>query len=259
MATDVLADILRRLTRLEQEVSAPPGEQLSPNYLTIDPVTGLVGADFTGHVHAEGLDLTAAVTLSPIEDRISWIRASDGTVAADLAGFANGALTVNAYAPTQASQSVAQLEAADDQGTGQAILQVRQTNRGAGQTDVVAIAGSHQPTIIDAAGASNLAQLPSALKTQTLFGAVSAAGAITGTSSSGFTVTNTSAGLYTITFSGAFADIGYGVGLSLQNAQGSIVGALGGKAAGSYGVATYNTSSVLTNAAFNFVACGVAS
>lgn len=58
--------------------------------LTVDGA-GRISADFTGHVHAQGLDLDAGDTTSPPEDRkVRWIRVSDGAVIADLESFSAG-------------------------------------------------------------------------------------------------------------------------------------------------------------------------
>ena len=86
----VLADILRRLDRLERQPAAA-GEQLQPNYLTL--TNGVVGANFTGHVHAQGLDLDAAtIATPPDQDRVRWLRQSDGAVIATLSAYST---TVN--------------------------------------------------------------------------------------------------------------------------------------------------------------------
>jgi hypothetical protein len=52
-----------------------------PNYLTVDPVTGAVGANFSGHVHAAGVDLDSdpSGNFQP-EHQVRWVRASDGTI-----------------------------------------------------------------------------------------------------------------------------------------------------------------------------------
>jgi hypothetical protein len=70
---------------LALELVAAP-DQIAPNYLTQDP-QGNVGADFSGHVHARGLDLDAAdpaLPTPPDADRLRWLVPSDGSVAATL-------------------------------------------------------------------------------------------------------------------------------------------------------------------------------
>lgn len=50
-----------------------------PNYLTIDPTTGAVGATFTGNIVAQGLDLTASPVVSPVPtSKIRWLRGGVG-------------------------------------------------------------------------------------------------------------------------------------------------------------------------------------
>lgn len=51
-----------------------------PNYLTIDPATGAVGADFTGHIHALGLDLDAAPLAGTNDNEIHWLAQPSGAV-----------------------------------------------------------------------------------------------------------------------------------------------------------------------------------
>lgn len=60
-----------------------------PNYLTTDS-TGHVGANFTGKVHAQGLDLDAGLSpAGPDINKVRWIRQVDGAVIADIIGFPN--------------------------------------------------------------------------------------------------------------------------------------------------------------------------
>jgi hypothetical protein len=63
---------------VQTDSEVPSGRPLvassTPNYLTIDPVTGRVSADFSGHIHAKGVDLPAAVPGSPQDDnRVRWL------------------------------------------------------------------------------------------------------------------------------------------------------------------------------------------
>lgn len=77
-------------------------DSVSPAYLTLD-AAGNVGADFTGHVKATGLDLEAGTTASPPNDRkVRWLRTSDGAVIANLAAFNLGggsSLNLSAQGP----------------------------------------------------------------------------------------------------------------------------------------------------------------
>lgn len=61
----------------------------TPIFTTRDPVTGAVLFDFTGHIHAEGLDLDATESAgTPADDNsIRWIRQSDGQVSSRVGTF----------------------------------------------------------------------------------------------------------------------------------------------------------------------------
>lgn len=86
-----------------------------PNYLTIDPATGAVGAAFTGVVHATGLDLATYTGggSTPAVNKVRWVRASDGAETGYIAMVNPGG--------TDANQKVAYLWMADT------ILQLVQT------------------------------------------------------------------------------------------------------------------------------------
>jgi hypothetical protein len=60
-------------------------DQMAPTVLTVDPA-GNVGANFTGHIHATGLDLDAALGNVQNLNEIRWLRTSDGAVVAALSG-----------------------------------------------------------------------------------------------------------------------------------------------------------------------------
>lgn len=75
-------------------MSVPPGwvpsagsDLIVPNYLTIDPVTGLVGANFSGKVHASGLELDAfdAAASSSDSNIVRWL-SPDGIERAAIGG-----------------------------------------------------------------------------------------------------------------------------------------------------------------------------
>lgn len=76
---------------------------LIANYLTVDPVTGAVGANFSGHVHAAGLDLDASPIGLPLpEDEIRWLKQSDGSLVAEMVGITGptlGRLDLRAHSP----------------------------------------------------------------------------------------------------------------------------------------------------------------
>lgn len=77
--TAVAGGLASRLARLEQIVSslqgqAGGGEQLSPNYLTVSP-TGGVGASFSGHVAASGIDLPEGGAAFTNVNAVDWLDA----------------------------------------------------------------------------------------------------------------------------------------------------------------------------------------
>lgn len=57
----------QRVAAIEQQLELIAGDQLSPNYLTVDPATGKIGANFSGHVAAQGVDLPEGNLISPAE------------------------------------------------------------------------------------------------------------------------------------------------------------------------------------------------
>lgn len=70
-----------RIAALEARPRARRSEALQPNYLTIDPNTGLVSANFSGSVTAAGIILPpkADPTSAPgPTNKVSWVRTSDG-------------------------------------------------------------------------------------------------------------------------------------------------------------------------------------
>lgn len=135
-------------------------EQLIPNYLTIDPATGEVGADFTGIIHALGLILPAAPNLNTPQgsNELVWT-ALDGLtravlLAGDLPGpTPNAVLQIGTFASGPASASEVTIAAADDTGAPQASLNVNQIDEGNGR--VLANAGALDYTIIDSTGFSS--------------------------------------------------------------------------------------------------------
>lgn len=65
-----------------------------PNYLTTDPNTGKISANFSGHVSAAGVDLPAAVTAQAgqPDNQVRWLKQSDGSLVASMVGFDVGAI-----------------------------------------------------------------------------------------------------------------------------------------------------------------------
>lgn len=65
------------------------GDSYSPAFLTVAP-DGSIGFDFTGHIHAQGLDLDSGANVTPPTDRrIRWLRTVDGSLAAEIYGYNN--------------------------------------------------------------------------------------------------------------------------------------------------------------------------
>jgi hypothetical protein len=77
--------LARRVAELERQPAVD--ESIQPSYLTISP-DGTVGANFTGLVHAQGLNLDAGTSSTPpAQDKIRWLRVTDGAVIAEIAAY----------------------------------------------------------------------------------------------------------------------------------------------------------------------------
>jgi hypothetical protein len=90
-------------------------DQITPNLITVD-AQGRVGADFTGHVHAAGIDIDAGTVVTPpAESRVRWIQKANGVVAADAYGLSafglDGQIFVRCY--SNGDVAFAALEAQD--------------------------------------------------------------------------------------------------------------------------------------------------
>lgn len=126
-------DLYARLAALEAKVSQlGASEAAQPNYLTVTP-TGTVGANFTGHVHAQGLDLDAGTsTTPPSQDRIRWLQVSNGALIADISCYeigGNGSdIQVTAYEQSVFETASAALVALGSDGSSQANFQATITN-----------------------------------------------------------------------------------------------------------------------------------
>lgn len=74
-----------RLARLEALVGKPGGDVINSKVGQQVAKDGTVTYDFAGHVKATGLDLPAGIAFAtqPDEDKIRWIRQSDGSVVAE--------------------------------------------------------------------------------------------------------------------------------------------------------------------------------
>lgn len=90
MPDSIISSILARLDALE---ALDPGETLQPNYLSINPATGQIGANFSGLIQALGLILPAAgssLLPYPQNSSIEWVRQSDGAVVAQQSALSSG-------------------------------------------------------------------------------------------------------------------------------------------------------------------------
>jgi hypothetical protein len=64
-----------------------------PNYLTVDPTTGAVGAVFPGGVVIPSVSDPTPHTGPQIARTVRWMRGSDGALVADIYGYARGGAT----------------------------------------------------------------------------------------------------------------------------------------------------------------------
>lgn len=107
-----------RVAALEQALAGlGVGDSYSPAFMTVNP-DGSITFDFTGHVHAEGLDIDAGlIDDPPDEHRIRWLRASDGAAVADFQAYEDGNSPPNAATrwdlndnwPTAADRQITQI------------------------------------------------------------------------------------------------------------------------------------------------------
>lgn len=217
-ATATLED---RVSALERAVQSGR-DQLTPNYLTVN-ADGSVGADFSGHVSAQGLDLPAGTSSTPpSQDRVRWLRGSDGSVVADVTAYevANQAtLRLGAYQDSPDTAAAVMVQTPDllvslidspfEQqlelsAGGIALILDALTPAGVNPGSIVL--GNHlgQMTLLDNNGASSFLQLVGASNWRVCFGVVSAAGALL-TGSNVQSIVHGGVGSYTITFANALA------------------------------------------------------
>jgi hypothetical protein len=147
---------LQRLARLERQVAALGGgsEALTPNYLTVN-ADGTVGADFTGRVHAQGLDLDA-VAIATDSDKIRWLRTTDGALVTEIKATDSGVRAAQLRTIGDGTnQATTSLEVDDANGNQAAVEAI--VNPGNPST-VHALADAHAVTVIDGNGASDFAK-----------------------------------------------------------------------------------------------------
>lgn len=159
ISAPTIEDLAARVAALE---NAQPPDTLSPTVITVN-LDGTIGADFTGHVHAEGLDLTAATigTTPPDTDRARWIRSTDNAEVASIVGATQPGtqelLQMIATALTAAEQSSVRMDAYDDTGARQASFLAFQVNRGA-TAELFLQAGGVTRKLLDQAASSSYLQ-----------------------------------------------------------------------------------------------------
>lgn len=129
----------------------------APTYLTIG-ADGSIGADFTGHISAQGVDLTASNTASiPNDNKITWRRSSNGAYVASIAasrdvdgsGLLSG-LLLNAQSESFPNNHASLILAGINGGAGPGQVRVDAQNN-AGPVS--------QRTVIDGDGKSNFLQV----------------------------------------------------------------------------------------------------
>jgi hypothetical protein len=134
--TATLAELEARVIALEGE----EGDRVEDTLLTIDPATGAVGADYSGHVFARGgLDLVLGDFASPPEDRkIRWLRSSDNVPVADIRAWSSA---------VGQNESLVEITALDkDTPNHSAVLQVN--SGGDGSVPLIQVAAALQNKII---------------------------------------------------------------------------------------------------------------
>lgn len=151
----LLDSILARLDALERQQQLPRlTEELSANYLTL-AADGTVGANFTGHVHAQGLDLDEATSSTPpMQNQIRWIDAA-GTTREQMFGYVGpfGHVLLLAASPDSVTDASLTLSAHGAGGTPPSSVGAFCQQSGAA-ADI---------TILDATGASDFLQAANAL------------------------------------------------------------------------------------------------
>ncbi len=203
-----IAALEARLARVEAR-TARRSEALQANYLTIDPVTKVIGATFTGLINALGLILPAGSGAAPpTTNRIIWQRASDGAAIADLFGYSSGGieeLDVNSYSGHLGDIAVSRLVAKDFQGNRGYIGINKGDSTNRNDQAYILFEGtnpSQSVIIFDRTGASDFLQSRSAQSGKISYGTVDPSGNIT-SGTGDFAITHPSAGHYTLTVPGA--------------------------------------------------------
>lgn len=163
-----MTDIPTRVQFLERSVAALAAaksprrsETLTPNYITVSP-TGLVGADFTGFVHALGLQIPEGSGSAPLPttNSIQWLKQSNGSVVASIGTALSGATHTQFITTQPGVGELAQtiIRASDSGGSRVVDLSVSQTGPSP-QGGVTIQTATGVVTLFDQAGNSNFLQL----------------------------------------------------------------------------------------------------
>lgn len=144
----VIADLQTRVAALETQLAnLAPSEALQPTYLTVNP-DGTVSANFTGHLHAKGIDLGVDINVYSPDNKVEWETAA-GTEAAEIGVQLAGADL----------RSLLRLLAVDTNGTGDVTSLTLAAGDAAGPGSLSASIAPAAPTvIIDGAGKSSFVQ-----------------------------------------------------------------------------------------------------
>jgi hypothetical protein len=177
-----------RVTALEQAIANLQGsEALNPNYLTVTP-QGLVGADFTGVINAQGLVLPAATSITPAPvSEVAWKRASDGGLIATLFAYSIAGASQLDITADLASDSVANLELGTQSVDGQSSIELAQS---AGTMLAQVTAGAKIATLLDNSGNSSFLKLATEADVAVSYGQTSENWNNSSPSSPTFTITH---------------------------------------------------------------------
>lgn len=129
----------------------------------IQEADGSFGINVTGHIHAQGLDIDAGTTLTPPnQQRVRWLRTSDGAVVADLTAWKVGAgdvLQVEARAVDVGDNAQLLLLATDKNGS-QDFIQAINFGPPGTANQISISSGGQVRTLINGAGKSRFVQMP---------------------------------------------------------------------------------------------------
>lgn len=234
-------------------------DSYSPLLMTVDE-QGRTGADFEGHISAEGVDLLAATSSTDEADRqVRWLRESDGSLVARVKAYTGGASAVSELATERgAGSALSSLVARQGDLANRAKVNASLTAAGA---EVYASASfganSELRRIIDDAGSSDFVQ-GRAESLKEIRGIVNTAGPngsiIEG---AGFTLIRNGVGDVKVTFTEPFSGVPTVTGM---HGAGSFVGIVqtgtGGVIAGSARLTLFDLTGASRDGIIHFRASG---